>query len=50
MCRIFSYVLVVESCLLWNLVYCHAACRGNQVSSGLSALMVIHEFFSIWIL
>ena len=33
--------------LLWNLVYCQAACRGNQVSGGLSALMVIPEFFSI---
>ena len=28
-------------------MYCHAACRGNQVSSALSALMVIPEFFSI---
>ena len=30
--RIFSYAVVVQSCLLWNLVYCHAACRGNQVT------------------
>ena len=47
MCRIFSYAVLVESCLLWNLVYCHAACRGNQVSRGLSALMVIPEFFCL---
>ena len=50
MCRIFLCAVVVESCRSWNRVYCHAACRGYQVSRGLSALMVIPEFFSIWIL
>ena len=50
MCLIFSYAVVVESCRLWNRVYCHAACCGNQFSRGLWSLMMILEFFSIWIL
>ena len=45
-----SKIVVVESCRLWNRVYCHAACRGNQVGRGTSTWMVLPEFFSIWIL
>ena len=41
MCRICSYAVVVETCRLWNRVCCHAACRGNHVSKGLSKLIVL---------
>ena len=42
--------VVAESCRLWDGVYCHGACRGNHASRGLLTLMVVLEFFSVWIL